>query len=296
MHKLILRAGNLEVGLAPDVGGSVTHFSRQIGVSTFHLLRPAPERFDEARLAACYPLVPFSNRVRNGSFDLHGQCICLSPNMPGQKHPLHGLGWRRPWLLSEHDGAHAELVFRYEAGEWPWTFEARQRFELDQAGLSITLSVRNLAADRMPAGLGFHPYFLCDRNTTLDASTTSVWLTDDELIPTTREPVHGRYALRNRPMLEQSLDNGYEGWDGEARIHWGPVGLRILARSTQFFQAFSPRPGAGLYVPEGWGVFVAEPVTHANAALNRPYTEWAQAGLRMLREGEATALNIRFEV
>jgi aldose 1-epimerase len=296
VHKLILRAGNLEAGLAPDVGGSITHLSARTSNATLHLLRPAPESFDEVRKAGCYPLVPFSNRLRNGCFEMRGRRICLPPNIAGQKHPLHGMGWRRPWFVSEHCSEHAELVFRHAPSEWPWEFEARQRFELDESALSITLSVRNLSADPMPAGLGLHPYFLCDRRTTLDAKTHSVWLTDDELIPTSCERVRGRYALRRRPMLDQSLDNGYQGWNGEALVDWGHAGLRILARSTQYFQVFSPRPGAGLYAPAGWGVFAAEPVTHMNAALNRPHAQWQQAGLSILQPGEQTALDVRFEV
>jgi len=296
MHKIILRAGALEAGVAPAVGAGITHFFTRAEGRTFHLLRPAPETFDEVRRSACFPLVPFSNRVRDGYFEFQRQRVQLSPNMPGQKHPMHGSGWRRAWTLTTHDDAHAELVLRHTASEWPWTFEARQRVELDEHGLTLTLSVRNLSDHPMPAGLGFHPYFLCDERTTLNADTRWVWLTDDELMPTQRQPVSGRYLIHNRSMLEQALDNGYEGWSGHATIDWGPIGLRMSAPSTPFFQCFSPRPGAGLYVPEGWGVFAAEPVTHANAALNRPAGEWPATGLRILQQHQQTTLSARFEV
>jgi aldose 1-epimerase len=296
MHKIILRAGALETGVAPAVGAGITHFSAHIEGHTFHLLRPAPDSFEEVRRSACFPLVPFSNRVREGAFEFQQQRVQLPPNMPGQKHPMHGIGWRRSWQLTTHDDTHAELVLRHEASEWPWSFEARQRIDLDEHGLTLSLSVRNLSQHPMPAGLGFHPYFLCDEHTTLDARTRRVWLTDDELMPTQRQRVNGRYLLRNRPMLEQTLDNGYEGWSGHAIIDWGPIALRMSAPSTHFFQCFSPRPNAGIYAPEGWGVFAAEPVTHANAALNRPTSEWSAAGLRILQQDQQTGLSARFEI
>ncbi|HWK51102.1 MAG TPA: hypothetical protein VNR40_14515, partial [Steroidobacter sp.] len=119
MHKIILRAGALEAGVAPAVGAGITHFFTRAEGRTFHLLRPAPETFDEVRRSACFPLVPFSNRVRDGYFEFQRQRVQLSPNMPGQKHPMHGSGWRRAWTLTTHDDAHAELVLRHTASEWP---------------------------------------------------------------------------------------------------------------------------------------------------------------------------------
>jgi len=41
---------------------------------------------------------------------------------------------------------------------------------------------------------------------------------------------------------------------------------------------------------------VAEPVSHANAALNEPEADWAELGLRVLEPGEEMALAMRLEV
>ena len=53
------------------------------------------------------------------------------------------------------------------------------------------------------------------------------------------------------------------------------------------FQVWSPTTG---------GVFVAEPVQNANAALNAPQVEWPQRGIAMLRVGEQATLGVRFAV
>ena len=56
---------------------------------------------------------------------------------------------------------------------------------------------------------------------------------------------------------------------------------------ARFFQLYSPPAG---------GIFVAEPVTHANAALNAPEEQWPELGMRVLEPGEAMRLDMRLEV
>jgi len=41
---------------------------------------------------------------------------------------------------------------------------------------------------------------------------------------------------------------------------------------------------------------VAEPVTHANAALNAPESEWPELGMRVLQPGQEMGLDMRIEV
>jgi aldose 1-epimerase len=51
-----------------------------------------------------------------------------------------------------------------------------------------------------------------------------------------------------------------------------------------------------LYSPPGGGTFVAEPVTHANAALNAPEGDWPELGMRVLEPGEEMVLDMRLDV
>jgi aldose 1-epimerase len=57
--------------------------------------------------------------------------------------------------------------------------------------------------------------------------------------------------------------------------------------AARFFQLYSPSEG---------GIFVAEPVTHANAAINALEPKWAELGLRTLEPGEAMSLDMRLDV
>jgi len=95
--------------------------------------------------------------------------------------------------------------------------------------------------------------------------------------------------LDDRMICGQGLDHGFGGWGGKARISdpsW-PVTVEFSSGTARFFQVYSP--------PEG-RFFAAEPVTHANAALNEPESIWDALGLRVLEPGEEMRLAVRFDV
>jgi aldose 1-epimerase len=286
---ITLAAGKLRLGLSPPVGGAISRFEWIEGAAARPILRECPNPLAKVLDAACFPLVPYVNRIRDGRFRFRGREVRLAPNMAGDPSPLHGQGWLNPWTVVESDERHAVLSFRHEPGEWPWEYEARQEFALDEAGLSVRLSCRNRTPEPMPCGLGQHPYFPCGPETRLDTQVTHAWTVDEKVLPVEKVPAEGRYDLRERLVCGQDLDNGFGGWGGEARMSdpdW-PCALRLSSPDARFFQLYSPPTGK---------IFVAEPVTHANAALNAPEEEWPELGLRVLGPGEAMRLDMRIDV
>lgn len=286
---ITLRAGSLEVGLLPAVGGCIVGFDRVAKGRRQPLLRRSGSTIADVGDASCFPLVPFANRIRGGTFACDGRLVTLAPNMAGDASPLHGQGWRAAWRVSAAGDSDAVLSFHHAAGEWPWAYEATQHFALDPDGLSLELSCRNLSRERMPCGLGFHPYYPCTAATVLDTKVASAWTVDAAVLPVANVPATGRYDLRERRICGQSLDNGFDGWGGEARITWPgePVSLRLSSPDAGRFQVYSP-PGGGL--------FVAEPVQNANAALNQPQEQWDALGLTLLEEGQSSVVHARFDV
>jgi aldose 1-epimerase len=252
-------------------------------------LRKCNSRHEKVLDAASFPLVPYVNRIRGGCFSFRGREVRLAPNMAGDPSPLHGQGWLSAWTVEEASERHALLTFRHEAGEWPWSYEARQVFALDEGGLSVTLSCGNVSDEPMPCGLGQHPYFPCGPQTRLDAHVTHAWTINENVLPVEKVPAEGRYDLNNRLVCGQGLDNGFGGWGGAARMSdpdW-PYELRLSSADVHFFQLYSPPDGA---------IFVAEPVSHANAALNAPEEDWAELGMRVLEPGDEMSLAMRLDV
>jgi aldose 1-epimerase len=285
-----LSAGNLEVRLNPSIGGSISAFE-WVGEDYVRtpLLRGCNSCSKNVLEAANFPLVPFVNRIRGGRFTFRGREVVLRPNMAGDPSPLHGQGWLAAWrVLSASDSA-AELAYEHPPGEWPWAYEARQRFLLDDRGLTLRLACLNLSAEPMPCGLGQHPYFPCSAETRIDAKASHVWTIDEHVLPLMKIAATGRYDLTDRMVCGQDLDHGFGGWSGRARMHdpgW-PAAIALSSPDANFFQLYSPVDG---------GLFVAEPVTHANAALNAPEEEWAELGLRVLEPGEEMSLTMRLEI
>ena len=286
---LKLASGRLLLELSPSIGGAISAFEWTGAEGARPILRKCHSPLEKVLDAGCFPLVPYVNRIRGGRFTFRGREVRLAPNMPGDPSPLHGQGWLNPWTVEQAEERFARLTYHHQPGEWTWAYEARQEFALDDDGLTLTLACRNLSGEPMPCGLGLHPYFPCGPETQLDTQVTVAWTIDDKVLPVEKVAAEGRYDLRDRLVCGQDLDNGFGCWGGEARMRdpdW-PYELSMSSAEARFFQ---------LYSPQGGGIFVAEPVTHANAALNEPEERWPELGMRVLEDGEEMSLKMRLAV
>lgn len=275
---LQLNAGALRAEIAPVVGGSLTRFEgtwsdaegRQGRVDW---LRPASEEGVARRnplAMASFPLVPFCNRIRNGRASFEGREIRFPPNHPAEPspHPLHGIGWQRPWTVLAAGERHAALGLEVSATDaWPWRFSARQDYELDEHRLRVTIAINNLDSATMPAGIGHHPYFPHTRGTRVTARTSGMWQADDEVMPLALAvtPAVAQLA-RGIELSTLDLDNNFVGWDRHARIEW----LADLAgpRRSVLMAADAPLDYFVLYCPPGYDHFCAEPVSQCTDWLN----------------------------
>lgn len=286
---LTLRAGTLSLTLAPEVGGSIARFEYERDGGRIPILRGCQDGSDDVLAMGSFPLVPYVNRIRGGQFRFRDRHVTIDPNMAGDPSPLHGQGWLSPWRVEETSEADAVLSFEHAGGEWPWTYVAEQRFRLTADGLDVSLSCTNRSGEPMPCGLGQHPYLHCGPSTRLETQVSHVWLIDEHVLPTEKVPAENRYDLSDVPVCGMGLDHGFGGWGGSARVSDPQWPFRVVMSSTdaEFFQLYSP--------PEG-GMFVIEPVTHANAALNAPEEEWAELGMKILEPGQTMSLQMRLEV
>lgn len=289
MEHLELATDSLRLLIAPGVGGSIARFDWVTPSTMVPILRGCAGPLQSPLDSACFPLVPFCNRIRDGRFVFRGREVVLSPNMKGDPSAIHGQGWLSRWTVERAHSRKVQLLFDHAAGEWPWRYQARQAFTLDSTGLAITLSCRNLSNDPMPCGLGLHPYFPCTAETRLATRVSHVWTIDEQILPVERIAAAGRYDLSGAPICSRGLDNGYDGWSGQADIETSgaPFALVLSSPATEYFQLYSPASG---------GLFVAEPVSHANNALGTNEEQWPSLGMRVLEPGEEIALGMRLEV
>jgi aldose 1-epimerase len=237
--------------------------------------------------AACFPLVPYANRIADGRFTFGGRTAALSRNMAGQAHPLHGDGWRGAWRIEARGEDFVTLVFEPEATEWPWRYRARQIFRLRPDGLTVELGVSNLDDAPGPFGAGFHPYFPHSATARLTAQTRGVWRWSADLLPT--ELVAAAPWSDGAPVrTERLVDHCHTGWSGPARIDLGPgrPSLELTA---------SPELGwLHVFAPPNQDFFCVEPVSHAPNALNMPAPE--ANGVRTLAPGETLGVWMRLDL
>ena len=271
MTLLSLRTGPLAVDLAPSAGGAIARFA----AGDRDMLRPmveADRHSGRGNNGSAYPLVPFSNRIKDGRLVFGGKTIELKRNWPGVNHPMHGDGWCHGWQVVRSDAQSAEIVYEHardgENGGWPFRYCARQAYRLEADCLTVIMALDNLEDHAVPAGLGLHPFFVRDADTELQCRTEAVWRTDAEVLPIARIVVPPAFDFsKSRNVNDVTLDNGFDGWDGRATIRWPSRKLRVDLEASVLFRH------AVIYVPPERPYFCVEPVSHANGRVGRTHLD-----------------------
>src|ERR1700744_5137833 len=139
---LTLIAGESRVVVAPEAGGGIVGWVRG-GVP---ILRPAQKAAEEGNFhaMACFPLLPYANRIGNGRFTWNGHAYQLPLN--SAPHSIHGIGRERPWQIDQSSLAMLALSLHH-AGDatWPFAFDATLGYRLDDDGLTMDLAITNKA-------------------------------------------------------------------------------------------------------------------------------------------------------
>src|SRR5450432_2223592 len=140
---ITLARGANRCELLPLLGGSIGAWT----VDGQQMLRTASAASIAARDPfgmASFPLVPYSNRIGNATFEWDGKIIELTPNFPPEPHAIHGVGFERSWTCTARtaDSALLTLIHQPDAG-WPWPFEARQRITIADRELTLDLTAVN---------------------------------------------------------------------------------------------------------------------------------------------------------
>jgi aldose 1-epimerase len=264
---------------SPEVGGSIAALD-------WHgqpLLRAASG--SDVLNSACFPLVPFSNRIAGSRFRFGGREVVLKPNHPhAPSEPvLHGFGWQRAWTVTAHQADRLALALDLPAGDWPWPFLAEQLFALNETSATLTLAITNRGETPMPAGLGFHPYFPRTATTRLIARHRGEWQVDAARLPTRldlRETAIDWWA--GQPVASRLVDTVYTGRDGDLVLAWPARGIGLAIAPDDSL------PFTTIYVPADAEFVCVEPVSHATNALNRPGEE-----MRVLAPGARWQVELR---
>jgi len=273
MNEVVLENRQCRVVVDPTLGACVKSFKYFHKERWFDVFREA-SGVDSVNDSSCFPLAPFASRVRNGQFIWNEQVVSLAPNFLPQRHALHGQAWQSSWSIVSHTAEQLNLSFSYNNGDWPWDYSLELIYQLKDNELKMSLTVKNLADNDMPSGLGLHPYFDLDDNTTIKVDASTMWQVDDTLLPTSVENapdgINSDDGVSTHHLV---IDNVLINDSNEREITWADRGFKANIASTGC-------PYTVLYRPSKAKFLCIEPISHSTNALNLNEVAAIKAGVK----------------
>ncbi|SER12142.1 aldose 1-epimerase [Faunimonas pinastri] len=273
-------------------GGIITRLRWSAAGTSIPLLRDAPD--DATALqSACYPLVPFANRVAGNRFSFEGRSYAFQPNTDWDRHYLHGEGWLDEWQVVAQDERSLTLGFAHCGGGTPYAYEATQRFAIEDGALVLSLSVTNRGESTLPFGLGWHPYFAMTPQTTLKAPAAKFWTEVEGWLPGEATDIPEELDFsRPRGLPHHWVNNGFEDWSGVAEITWPEHSARLAMRADPIFRhAFVFVSDTGFDPGYKRDYFCFEPMTH----LANGHNLEGLGGLKPLAPAETLSGSVRLK-
>jgi aldose 1-epimerase len=285
-----LAAGAGRAVICPGIGGALVNY-RWHGLDMMRRTPAEALAEKRVRLMACYPLVPYSNRIANAKLIAPDGTHSLRPNFAPEPHALHGVGWLRGWQVARTSASVAELslVHAPDAG-WPFAFRATQTYRLAADHLEITLELTNTDTRAMPAGLGFHPFFPIREGLHLQTRWQGMWEMGEDKLPARLVPPPPEADFSElRPVAPWKVDNVFTGWQREALLDYGTWKLCLQASDTlPFAVCFAPHDGRN---------FVAiEPVSHVINAFALAAKGTPDTGARVLAPSSTLLASVRISL
>lgn len=241
------------------------------------------QSYQESRLppmADGIVLVPWPNRIAGGVWELDGVELQLDITEPATGNAIHGLLRNSPYRVLEQSPSHIVLAAGvFPQHGYPFLLDTEVRYELSEAGLTVTHTVTNRSAQAAPVAIGAHPYLkiggVPTEDLVLRLASSTVFETDELQIPTVELPVDGTdFDLRaGRSLADVRVDHGYGG----AEVVDGRITHSLTAPDGQRVELWGePRFGyVQVYTPDnfpteaGPGLAVAiEPMTAPADAFN----------------------------
>jgi aldose 1-epimerase len=181
---------------------------------------------------------------------------------------------------------------------FPFPFRAETWSRLDGATFEHGLAVVNAGTERMPAGLGFHPYWMralggADEDAEVTFATRGVYpgVAPVPMLPTGPPvPLAPEQDFSAPRRLDVVLDHCFAGWDGRARVRWPRSGVTAELAASPALRHLV------VYSPAGKPFFALEPVSHANDGFNLAADGVPGTGVVVLAPGERLEGSFRVRV
>ena len=294
-----LRSGAWELDVLPATGASLAGGRVRTSDGVWRdLLRPTRRTaLGEPEKCSSFPMIPWSNRIRDGVLPFAGRSWQLQRN-GADGTAIHGAARHSAWSVTERTDTRVVLdldTTGLVGVNFPWQFRAQITYALSDNKLVVGTSVRNIDLEPFPAGFGHHPYL----QRTLSPVGTAAPPTPGQ--PVLEVPAQKGYSLVNalpsgpagtvpqradfrvaRPLTSTFVDDVLTAWEPGApvRISYEDLGVSVDLHADPVYAHLV------LYAPRKRPYFAVEPVTNVNDGFALHAAGVPGTGVFVLEPGE----------
>ena len=224
--KHVLKNSNIEVCIS-NYGGVILSMSYKNNP----VLREC-HKYTQASDTACFPLVPFGNRMEKNKIVIDDAEYKFIKNTEDIFY-LHGDGWLANWVWGYKSDIEAVQFYHHKD---MFQYKAKQCFSLSEDQLRISLEVENTGDKPMICGLGWHPYFYRDTKIHVKAQCSHSWEEGENYLPINKKPCD----FINGFIDNKWINTCYEGWDGTCCIESDHYKVELSTfPALKYFHLFS---------------------------------------------------------
>jgi aldose 1-epimerase len=233
-------------------------------------------------------LIPFPNRICDGTYNFEGKTYKLPINKPKEQNAIHGFVWNKHFeitesLLLEHK-AIITLQYQYPGDYegFPFPFRTQLRYTLSENELIIAIHITNTGTSGMPLGIGWHPYYTLQKNINelyLQLPACDMLETDSRMIPTGRKIAFQKFDHLNQ-IQHMHFDHCLV-FKNNAPVFETILRDPVLNHTLRIWQE-NVFGYMQIYIPPDRNCIALEPMTCAVNAFNN------REGLIVLHAGQTT--------
>ena len=302
MNTQILENEFWKLEVLPRLGASPVALEAFVEDAWQPVMRPTARALLAGETSAnfsSYNLAPYSNRIKNNRFVFEDREYKLKPNWADEILTIHGDIRNRALEMTRTDNT---LEFFFDSrtvtdSHYPFDYTFKTNYALEGDVLVSHLEVQNVGSTRMPAGLGFHPYFVghflgSSAAPLLQFQASSVYLTDTSRIPEGASQAIPQELDFSSPASATKIfiDNIYNNWDGVATLEWVGSGYRLKIEGDKIYSHFVVFNGD----PDG--TIALEPVSHATDGFNLFARGIQNTGVKILEPEEIMSGAMRLKL
>lgn len=201
----MLRGGGYEATVVSVGGGlrRLSHDGRDV------LLGYGDDELCHAGLGQL--LIPWPNRIADGRYTFAGTEHRLALTEPARLNASHGL---TRWSVWDRAAENTFVHRLHGQPGYPYQLDLRATYDLDESGVTVTVTATNIGGADAPYGFGAHPYLTVGRRVDeCELTFTAARRLDvdpERLLPLGLIDATGKFSTP-RVVGDQEIDNAFTG-------------------------------------------------------------------------------------